>query len=318
MKRYGYLFEDICSKENLYLAHQNARKGKTNRTSVKYVDRHLENCIDNLHGVLTKEMYEVSDYTVFKRNDGNKVREISKLPYYPDRIIQWAILQIIGKYFDKNFIYDTYSSIKGKGIHFGVTRMEKAMKDVENTQYCLKMDVRKYYPSIDQNVLKQKLRRMFKDEKLLRLLDTVIDSVEHGVPIGNYLSQYFANFYLSDFDHWMKERHGEKHYYRYMDDVCILSKSKNRLHYLLKETKWYWKEKLNLAMKSNWQVFPVMKRGIDFLGYKFYHERTSLRKRIKRNMSKNVNGNNAPSYNGWLNWCDCFNLKHKYLEVNYG
>jgi hypothetical protein len=116
----------------------------------------------------------------------------------------------------------------------------------------------------------------------------------------------------------MKERHSEKHFYRYMDDVCILSKSKKRLHYLREDTKWYWEEKLNLIMKDNWQVFPVMTRGIDFLGYKFQHERTSLRKRIKQNMRKNINPKNAPSYNGWLNWCDCFNLKHKYSEVNYG
>lgn len=78
------------------------------------------------------------------------------------------------------------------------------------------------------------------------------------------------------------------------------------------------KDNLYLAMKGNWQVFPVMKRGIDFLGYKFWHGFTTLRKRIKQNMSKNINDNNAPSYNGWLGWCDCNNLKHKYLEVNYG
>jgi len=314
LRRYGFLFQEICSRDNLYKAHCNARKGKTNRTEVKAVDDDLNWCISVIQEMLLTETHEVSEYTVFKKHDGNKTREIYKLPYFPDRIIQWAILQVIGKYFDKRFIYDTYSSIKGRGIHFGVQRVKNSLKDRENTKYCLKMDVRKYYPSIDQSILKQKLWQLFKDIALLDLLFTIINSTKYGVPIGNYLSQYFANYYLSDYDHWMKERHREKYYHRYMDDVCILHKNKNRLHYLRRETNWYWKEKLNLEMKANWQIFPVANRGIDFLGYRFYHDKTMLRKRIKTKMKKKINRKNKPSYRGWLKWCDCCKLSEIYLR----
>jgi len=315
LKRYGYLFEAICDEENILQAHLHARRGKRNRTEVIKVENDLEHHVQLLKWMLETETYKVSEYTMFKKQDKGKTREIYKLPYFPDRIIQWAILQVISKYFDKHFILDTYSSIKGRGIHFGVQRVKQGLKDVENTTYCLKMDVKKYYPMIDKGILKEKLFRRFKDEKLLRLLFKIIDSNEKGVPIGNYLSQYFANYYLSEYDHWLKERHREKHYYRYMDDVCILHKSKNRLHYLREETEWYWKNKLNLTLKTNWQVFPVMKRGIDFLGYKFFHSHTKLRKSIKETMKKKVSERNSASYFGWLNWCDCNQLKLCYLEV---
>jgi len=315
VKRYGYLFHDICSKDNLYKAHKNARKGKTKRRQVKEVDKNLDWCIAAIQEMLLTGSYEVSNYEVFERNDGKKKRLIYKLPYYPDRIIQWAILQVTRKYFDRHFILDTYSSIKGRGVHFGVQRVKRSLRNKSETIYCLKMDVKKYYPSINRNILKEKLEKMFKDPLLLELLFKIIDSGESGVPIGNYLSQYFANFYLSEYDHWIKERHREKYYHRYMDDVCIFHKNKRRLHYLRKETQWYWEDKLNLTLKTNWQVFPVEVRGVDFLGYRFYHHKTTLRKNLKKNMVKNLAEKNKPSYNGWLNWCDCCNLKNKYLEV---
>lgn len=133
------------------------------------------------------------------------------------------------------FTKDTYSCIKNRGIHKLVNNLKKALKsDPEGTKYCLKLDIKKFYPSINHDILKQIIRYKIKDEELLQLLDEIIDSAE-GVPIGNYLSQFFANLYLAYFDHWIKEILKVIYYFRYCDDITILGSSKEELHeWLLK------------------------------------------------------------------------------------
>ena len=150
-----------------------------------------------------------------------KRREIYQLPYFPDRITHHAIMNILEPIWVSVFTSDTYSCIKNRGIHAAAKRLKRELKlDPEGTKYCLKIDVRKFYPSIDHEILKQVVRRKIKDKRLLWLLDEIIDSAD-GVPIGNYLSQYFANLYLAYFDHWIKEER-IKYYYRYADDIVIL------------------------------------------------------------------------------------------------
>jgi hypothetical protein len=218
------------------------------------------------------------------------------------------------------FIRDTFSTIKGRGIHDGVRRMKRFMRDVDGTRYCLKMDVRKFYPSIDHDVLKSILRRSFKCRPTLRLLDTVIDSAP-GVPIGNYLSQYFANVYLSRFDHWIKESMNVRYYARYCDDLVILGTEKARLHDLYREAVEYM-DGLRLQIKDDHQIFPSRIRGIDFLGYRFFGYKTLVRKRIVKDFHKKlatirkhwrhmpapaiVNG--VMSYYGWLKHADARGL----------
>ena len=154
------------------------------------------------------------------------------------------------------------SKKEASGIHAAAKAVELALKDVAGTQYCLKLDVKKFYPSVDHDVLKKFLRRKFKDADLLWLLDEIIDSAP-GLPIGNYLSQYFANFYLAYFDHWIKETKRVKYYFRYADDMVILASNKSDLHKLLFEMRQYLLG-LKLDIKDNYQVFPVEERGIVF------------------------------------------------------
>ena len=142
------------------------------------------------------------------------------------------------------------------------------------------MDIRKFYQSVDHEVLKLIVRRRIKDERLLLLLDGIIDSAP-GIPIGNYLSQFFANLYLSYFDHWLKEDKKVRYYYRYADDMVILSSNKSNLHTLKDEIRDYLRDVLKLELKDNWQIFPVGKRGIDFIGYVFYHDHVKMRKKDK-------------------------------------
>jgi len=316
MKRKSNLYQSIISLDNLRLADSKAQKAKQDQLSVIEHNEKAEANIQLLHELLRDKQYRTSEYTRFKIYEP-KEREIFRLPYFPDRIAHHAIMNILEPIFVDCFIGQTYSCIKKRGINGAAKAIREALKDIPGTTYCLKIDVKKFYPSVDHDTLKQLLRRKFKDSDLIWLMDEIIDSVE-GLPIGNYLSQYFANFYLSGFDHWMKQTKGVKHYFRYADDIVILSDNKPSLHSLLTEIKLYLDNNLKLQVKSNHQVFPVDKRGIDFVGYVFYHTHIRLRKTIKQNfakmMAKRPNHKSIASYNGWLNHCNSKTLKRKILH----
>lgn len=318
MKRYGNLYQQIYNIENIKLAHENARKGKSHYKEVIKVNNNSNYYFNEVYCLLKDKTFKNSSYDIFTKIDNGKEREIYKLPYFPDRIIHHAIMQIIEPIWKKSLINDTYSSIKGRGIHKGVKRIKEALKDVCNTQYCLKLDIKKYYPSIDHIILKRIIRRKIKDNDLLWLLDNIIDSAP-GIPIGNYLSQYFANLYLSDFDHWIKEVLKIKYYFRYCDDMVILNNSKENLHiYFLKITE-YLKD-LKLEIKSNYRIFPIS-TGIDFLGYVFYPKYTLIRKKIKNNCINKLKDKNIDkvyrsfmSYYGWFIHCNSHNLRVKLVD----
>lgn len=309
MKRIGNLYQQIISLDNIVAAEKKARKGKTNTKPVIKFDKNREELLLKLKANLEDGEFKNSKYTTFTVFDP-KERLISALAYYPDRIVQHSIMNVLEPIFDKNFTADTYSCIKGRGVHKGASKLKKVLKaDPEGTKYCLKLDIKKFYPSIDNDLLKDMLRRKFKDKMLLSLLDEIINSSK-GLPIGNFLSQSLGNFYLSGFDHWIKEVKRVRYYFKYCDDIVVLADNKADLHQLLADIKAYMKD-LKLEVKQNYQIFPVEARGIDFLGYKFYHSHTLLRKRIKISMKKAVRKRKVasiPSYMGWAKHCDSKNL----------
>ena len=315
MKRINNLYQTICSIENLQLADQKASKGKSEQYGVILHNRNKENNLFQLHQMLLNKTYSTSQYTTFKVFEP-KEREVSRLPYYPDRIVHHAIMNVMEEIFVKCFTTDTYSCIKGRGIHAAANAVKKALQDDQNTTYCLKLDIKKFYPNVNHGILKQLLRRKIKDNDLLWLMDEIIDSAD-GLPIGNYLSQYFANYYLTFFDHWIKETKSVKYYFRYADDIIVLHSNKAYLHELLHEIKRYFNQKLKLTVKSNYQVFPVAKRSIDFVGYRFCHTHTLLRKSIKKSFAKmlkrNKNKQSIASYMGWAKHCNSVNLIRKLI-----
>lgn len=327
MKRYGNLYQKIYDIENIKLAHKNAKKGKSHYTEVKMVEDNPDKYFNQIHDMLKNKTFRNSAYKIFIKR-GKKERKISKLPYFPDRIIHHCIMNILETIWVKTLIVDTYSSLKNRGIHKGVLRIKKALKDKENTKYCLKMDVKKFYPSIDHKILKDIIRKKIKDNDLLWLLDEIIDSAV-GVPIGNYLSQYFGNLYLSGLDHWLKERKQCHYYFRYCDDLVILHSDKEYLSALRGEVSQYLGEKLNLTLKSDYQIFPVSVRGIDFLGYRFFHGFTLLRKgtaiRFKQRILqiKKNHQNLTPinilsgimSYWGWMKYANCYRMQTKHIDT---
>lgn len=320
MKREDNLFARICSVENLALADSKARKGKRKTYGVRLFDRNAEENLRLLHETLIQGRYRTSKYTTFTIHEP-KERLIFRLPYYPDRIVHHAVMNVLEPIWVSVFIKNTYSCIKGRGIHKGVNDLKRDLRrDVAGTQYCLKMDIRHFYPSIDHEILKKILRKKIKDVRLLSLLDEIVDSAE-GVPIGNYLSQYFANLYLAYFDHWVKEVLGVKYYYRYADDMVLLSSDKVELRGWFYQIRAYLEEELHLQIKPNWQIFPVEVRGIDFLGYVFRHTYTRLRKSIKKNLFKRVSGNagreRLAAYIGWLKYCNSAMLKKKLNEISH-
>ena len=315
MKRIGDLYSKVCSLENLYLADTLAKKGKTKNLSVIEHNKNIDENINDLHNILTNKSYKTSEYKTFTIFEP-KERLIYCLPYFPDRIVHHALMNVLEPIFVSTFTTDTYSCIKGRGIHLAANKLKKVLiSDVDNTKYCLKLDIKKFYPSVDNDILKDLLRKKFKDVDLLNILDEIIDSII-GLPIGNYLSQYLANFYLTYFDHYLKENKHVKHYFRYCDDMIILSSSKEELHKLLEDIRDYLKNNLKLEIKSNYQIFPVQSRGIDFVGYAFYHTHTKLRKTIKQRfvkmMTNNRNEKSIASYYGWLKHCNSKNLIKKY------
>lgn len=318
MKRITNIYHRIISIDNLNLADQKARKGKHGQYGVIIHDKNREANILLLHDMLKNKTYKTSEYTTFTVYEP-KEREVFRLPYFPDRITHHAVMNILEPIFMQLFTSDTYSCIKKRGIHAAALAVKKALRNEPATRYCLKLDIKKFYPNIDHQVLKHLLRRKFKDEDLLWLLDEIINSAP-GLPIGNYLSQYFANFYLTYFDHWIKETKGVKHYFRYADDLVILSGSKEHLHQLRFEISNYLSENLRLTVKENYQVFPVDSRSIDFVGYRFYHTHTLLRKSIKQNfarmLSKRKNSASIASYWGWIKHCNGNNLLKSLLHAS--
>lgn len=313
MKRLNNLYQQIISIENLHLADQKASKGKSKQYGVIVHSRNKEYNIQQLHEMLASKTYKTSPYTTFKVFEP-KEREVFRLPYFPDRIVHHAIMNVLEPVFVATFTADTYSCIKGKGIHAAAKAVSKALRDEPGTIYCLKLDIKKFYPNVDHAILKQLLRRKIKDQDLLWLLDEIIDSAE-GLPIGNYLSQYFANFYLTYFDHWIKEVKAVKYFFRYADDIVVLHSSKHVLHKLRVEITRYLSTQLKLTVKDNYQLFPVAARGIDFVGYRFYHTHILLRKTIKQNfcrmLAKRINRASIASYRGWTKHCNSRHLLKK-------
>lgn len=207
MKIYRNLWDKVITFENFKLAYKNATKGKKHYKEVKIIERKgVKRYLRKLLEEVKSKEYKVSAYDIFTRFTGEKYREIYRLPM-KDRIIQHALMNIIEPIFRETFIKDTYSSIKGRGIHNGLKAIKRIVKS-RKYKYYLKIDVYKCYPSLDKEILKAKLARKFHDNDLLWLLFTIIDSCDKGVPIGNYTSQYFNNFYFSDLAHYLKEELG--------------------------------------------------------------------------------------------------------------
>jgi RNA-directed DNA polymerase len=318
MKRHGNLWQRIVEPENIKAAHIAARRGKGFYSEVKMVNENMDEMLEQVRLSLVNKTFTTSPYQVEERFDGRKIRTIHKLPYYPDRIVQHALIQVVGPIWRSSFIRDTFQSIPTRGTDDARRRVTKAIRK-DNPKYALKMDIQKYYPSVNNEKLKWVVRRKIKCKDTLWLIDNIIDSTP-GLPIGNYTSQDLGNLYLCDFD-WVMKHQKIKHYYRYCDDIVVMSDSKEQLH-RLREEMVERLSMLDLTIKPTWQVFDIQKQGLDFVGFVFRPSHILVRRGIatkfKRKVSqisrywqimtptKIVNG--LMAYWGWMKHVNAKNL----------
>lgn len=280
MRRSNNLFAKITSIDNLLLAFHNAKKGCSNK---KYVEEYNRNIFENiclLKKKIETGLYEFGKYRYFEIFEPKR-RIISVAPF-ENRVVHHAIINICKNDFERHFIFDTYANRKNKGMLAAVYR---AQKMAAKYSCVVKLDIRKYFDSISHVILKEKLKRLFKDKRLLVLLDKTIDSycskTGYGLPIGNLTSQYFANFYLSFCDHYAKEILQVPSYVRYMDDMLVFSNSRKQIKVYICAICEYLSKELELKTKSPQLISTI--NGIPFLGYRIYGKRLMLNSKNKRN-----------------------------------
>lgn len=278
MKRVGNLMPQISSVENLMLAYHKASRGKRHKPSVVSYSRNLYENILLLRERIIGETVSVGEYHYFNIADP-KPRLICAASF-SERVLHHAIINVCKPYFERHLIYDTYATRDNKGAYAALERAQQAIKRYD---YVAKLDVRKYFDSISHKILKDRLERLFKDGALLRLLYRIIDSYSsfegRGLPIGNLTSQYFANYYLSFCDHYIKESLRVPFYVRYMDDMLIFGETKEQTRaYVDSVTKYLAMEYL-LDLKCP-QILRCSS-GVSFLGYKLKKECLMLNARSK-------------------------------------
>ena len=258
MKRVGYVHERICDLDNIKLAIMKSSLGKRKQKRVKEIAEKIDLYAENIKQLLINKTYIPSPYVIKVIQDGasKKARTIHKPRYYPDQIIHWALMLQLQPMILKGMYKYNCGSIPGRGTSLGQKALRKWLdNDYKNTKYCLKMDISKFYPSINNQLLKDAFRRKIKDKDCLWLIDTIIDSSQ-GLPRGNYTSQWFSNFFLQGLDHYIKEKLGVKYYIRYVDDLVLLGRNKKKLHTARREIAEYL-TKIRLQLKNNWQLYKV-------------------------------------------------------------
>ena len=331
MKSYNHLWEKYISEENYYEAVSNATKKKGGkRRKNRLRDMYKKNVEINKNRLLSyAQNYRNDEHIPKKIYDGirKKVRYII-VPSMSEQVVHHMIVDVLKPIFLKGMYEHSYGSIPGRGAHLAKQRLEKYIRNYSNKcKYVLKMDIKKYFDSIPHDILKNNLGLIIHDARFLEVLYTVIDVVpgDHGIPLGFYTSQWFANWYLQGLDHYIKEVLKAKCYFRYMDDMVIIGPNKRELHKMRELIEEYLETKLGLQLKENWQVYQFdysgKGRDIDFMGFRFFRDRTILRKSIvlkamrkaRRIAKKGINIYTARQMLSYLGWIDATDTYKWYL-----
>jgi len=314
-------FDSIISTENLLISWREFLNGKRNRRDVVEFSMNLMDNIFSLHNDLEKKIYSHSKYEAFKINDP-KPRDIHKATIR-DRLLHHALYRILYPYFDTKFIHDSYSCRINKGTHKAIQRFKYFIGKVSknNTKQCfvLKCDIKKFFASIDHEILKNILRKYIQDTDTLKLLSNIIDSFEKGLPLGNLTSQLLVNIYMNEFDQYVKHKLKVKYYIRYADDFVILSEDKKYLENILVEMQDFLCKNLKLTMHPNKVFIKTIYSGVDFLGWVHFTRhrvlRTATKNRMFRNLQKNTSENAKASYVGMLKWGNGSKLENKIQRI---
>ena len=327
------LFEEIISLENLFLAWKEFKKGKTKKYDVCQFTQHLRENIVKLNQDLENKSYQHSRYQSFYIKDP-KLRHIHKA-CVRDRVLHHAIFRMLYPIFDKHFIFDSYSCRNQKGTHKAVKRLNNFARKVSanNSKKCffLKCDIKKFFDSIDQDILISLIEKKVKDGNTLWLIKKVIKSFHKGLPLGNITSQLFANVYLNELDQFIKHNLKAKYYIRYCDDFIIAEDCPENFSNYLESISNFLRDKLKLSLHSDKIIVRRYNQGIDFLGYVSFPHHIVLRpktgKRVLRKVSirtRELKENKLlekcfnqilHSYFGMLKHCQGYNIKRKILNL---
>lgn len=283
-------FEEIISVENLLAAWREFLSGKKKRQDVQAFAVHLEDHLFDLNRELARGEWRHGEYMRFTVCDP-KARIIHKASVR-DRIFHHAIVRVIERSFDRSFIYDSWSCRRGKGTYHAVHRchqeLERLNRNYKGDLWVLKCDIRKYFQSIDHDILFEVLTKTIKDQQTLVVLKNIIESFPTGVPLGNLTSQLFANIYLNEFDHFVKEQLKSPFYLRYSDDFLLAHPSRGWLEQKISIMREYFASQRKLILHPNKIVLRPFHHGIDWLGYVlspgYRVMRTKTRRRLWRNL----------------------------------
>lgn len=319
MKSYNHLYEQFISDDNIKLAIKNACKHKLKRR--KFRDLH-----DNPDKYMSWIKEQATDY----HNDNHKPiqiydgiqrkKRIIIVPTFREQIIHHMVVNILKPIIMRPMYEHSYGSIPKRGGTLGMKQINKWLThDPKGTKYCLKMDIRKYFDSVPHDIVIKRLRSQIHDERFLKVLIEIVNVNDKGLPLGFYTSQWLANWYLTGLDHYIKEKLQAPYYIRYMDDMVIFSSNKRKLHKMRKAIAEYLETNLGLELKDNWQVFPMKSRFLDFMGFRFYRYKTTLRRTIlykayrkARRLSKKRptlhDTKQMLSYLGWFSQTDTYNV----------
>lgn len=325
MKSYSNLYSVCISEANRREGIKAAKHSKRIRKIIKA--RNLSD--DDLLALSYEwiEDFRNAKHTPIKIHDGiTQKRRTIIVPTLEELIVQHCIVVALKPLFTKGMYEHSYASLPKRGAHKGKKITEKWIQsNSRNTKYILKMDIHHFFDSVPHDILKKKLAKYIHDDMMLALLFEIIDVTEKGIPLGFYTSQWFSNWYLQELDYYIKEELHATHYIRYMDDMVIFGANKKVLHRMREKLSDYMDEHLGLELKGNWQVFLFDWKGrgrdLDFMGFRFYRNRTVLRKSIMykatRKASRISKKDHVTVYDvrqmmSYLGWIDCTDTYEMY------
>lgn len=301
--------------------------GKRKRKDVAEFALHLTDNILSLYNDLRNKPYKHGSYLAFRINDP-KVRDIHKASVR-DRLLHHAIYRVLYPYFDRKFIFDSYSCRIGKGTHRAMNRFRRfgwiVSKNNTRTVWVLKCDIRKFFANIDHKILLCILKKHIGDSDVLWLLRQIIESFNSedkigiGLPLGNLTSQLLINIYMNEFDHFVKRQLKAKCYIRYTDDFVILSESKHFLEDLLPKIRIFLKKRLKLSLHPDKICIQTLASGIDFLGWAHFPDHRVLRKSTKKRMYRRIveypRNKTYQSYLGLLEHGNAWKIERKLEKI---
>ena len=320
MRREGYIIEEIIDYSNMSESFDEVLRGKKRKRSRqgRYLLAHREEVIKELTEQIANGSFRVSGYRERTIHEYGKERNLQILSM-KDRIGVHAIMSVVDRHLQRRYIRTTAASIKERGTHDLMKVIRQDMQhDPEGTLYAYKFDIRHFYENVRQDFAMWCYRRVFKDQKLLVMLESFVIMLDSGISFGLRSSQATGNLLLSVFlDHYLKDKCGVAHFYRYCDDGLVLGKTKAEL-WMIRDIIHSQVNQIDLEIKPNERVFPV-DEGIDFLGYVIYPDHVAIRKRIKQKFARKMHEVKSrkrrreliASFYGMTKHADCNNLFNK-------